>query len=299
MVISEHFCNTVSIDETSGLISAGKAVFNVKNIRSVVVSDNCIVQFGKKDGIQGDATPVIGFDLDIDIPQPGRLFHTTKSQSLLIKPKSMVEALAFVSIINSISADLDKSGSFIDDFSSKTCIVEAKKGCNNYIRGGSLGSRPYSKPGLLAPIISPEYNLKEGKIKIIYVGTNASNMTSAWFSEHPEDDFLIADSTKDTFAVNLFEGKTETTAIFENFDIERDENATGLWQINLNQTHKSVCDALIWINTLQFAKHPDAIEKPSNNSPETQMLLGALNLLLQANKLTGTEYEKIKSRIMD
>jgi len=267
----------------------------LENIKSVVVSDNCIVQFGKKDGIQGEASPVIGFDLDLEVPQPGRLFHTTKSHTLLIKPKSMDEALSFISIINSMSEGCDNSNTLISDFSFKTCVVEAKKGCNNYIRGGSLGSRPYSKPGLLAPIIAPEFYLGEGKIKIVYVGTNASNMTSAWFSEHPEDDFVLADSTKDTFAVNLFENRTETTAIFENFDIERDENATGLWQINLAETHPSVCDALMWINTLQMAKNPNATPKRSLDS--TQKLFGALNLLHQAGKITDVEYECIKARI--
>lgn len=313
--LEEKYTGKVLYDEINRSLSAGRLMINVDDIEDMVFCESCTAVFGRKDEHPDPSSAAIAFRLKTSISHPGRLFSASKTKNLLLRFPDCEAAKKLFFAIPIEEKNLCLPDYTRADFPLKTCIVEAKKGMNNYTRGGTAGSRPYQKLGLVAPVIKPEFNLDAGSVTIHYMGLNIADHESLWFREHPHDEFFFEKCTDITFLINLYDERAEVTGRFERYDIERDEKATGLWSVVINNSYTSLCDALRWINTLiysykQIPHEAVSNEAVSNKSAETieiketaqtsnptQKLNDALSLLKDAEIITEIEYAIMKERI--
>ena len=264
--IREKYNGRLSLDESARTLTTGKSAIRLGDIEDVTYCPSAAAFFGHPDNenLIPEYFPMIALHVKSPLTQPGRRLHVTKTCDLLFKPLDPREAADFYrALIRSLS-EVDPDNFAPEDadtpdlldpeeFTVGKCIVEAKKGMNNYIRGGTPGSRPYRKAGLVAPIIRPEISLPEGNVQICYVGTNGFHQDSEWFTAHPSDVFSFADATKTTMLLHLSDSETSAEAVYERCDIEKDEQATGLWYVKFEENFRNICDALRWVNSLQLA----------------------------------------------
>ncbi len=314
--LEERYTGKVTFDESTGTLCAGRVRLTADDIDDAVFCGDCTAIFGRRDDHPTPSCAAIGFRLKNPISHPGKLFSAGKTRNLLLRFDDAAGAKELFDKLPIQDKELSLPSYTMVEFPLKNCIVEAKKGMNNYTRGGTAGSRPYSKPGLVAPVIKPELKLETGSVIIHYMGLNVPDHESLWFRDHPHDEFSFGACTDITYLLQLFDERTEVSARFERYDIERDENATGLWSVRFDFSYTSICDALRWINTLTFSyskeqasshhmtsgalSTEDNIHDEENTKTEIpiyERLTDALSLLKDESIINDREFIIIKERI--
>lgn len=298
--VKEKWTGSVCVDPERGTLCAGKLEIALSDIEDAAVCD-AAVRFGKKDVDKGVCAVLLCLRLKTPVAQPGRLVGVLKSRNLVFRlelPEDARKVLAQLHQFPAVQPWTDET------FPIGKCIVEAKRGCCDYIRGGTMGSNPYGKPGLISPIIRPEMHLQQGGVTVRYLGMNCRDRDSVWFSTHPEDLFVFVSSDNTVYALSLKESGCTAYAVYQRMAVERDENATGLWYVSMETSFNNVCDGARWLALLQASaagavseplpepKEQVAAESQVKNAPayDKTMLLAALDLLHAAGVLTEEEW---------
>ncbi len=131
-----------------------------------------------------------------------------------------------------------------------TGIVEAKIKCNDYIRAATTGTNAYGRSGLVSPVVSMKHNPSDQNIEIHYLGTTSSMFSSQYFSKNPLLYYDLKRADSITSIIEEYTNNYRSVCLFERHSIERDENASGLWFLRLENSFPSSVDAALWINRL-------------------------------------------------
>ncbi|MCR5468144.1 MAG: hypothetical protein K6F37_04210 [Lachnospiraceae bacterium] len=310
--LDERYTGKVVYDESSQVLTAGRITLSAADIEDCVYCSSVTAVFGRRDDNPEPSSAAIGFRIKEAISHPGKLFSATKTKNLLLRFSDAEAAYALYNALPLEERDLVLPAYTYEEYPIKQCIVEAKKGMNNYTRGGTPGSRPYSKPGLVAPQIKPEIDIDSGSVTIHYTGLNIADHESLWFRDHPHDQFFFNKCTDITYLLNLYDDKTDVSARFERYDIERNENASGLWFVKFDNSYTSICDALRWVNTLIFSyqSKPSSEKETTDDEivsiaediinevkPSKEMLYDALRLLSEADIISQRDLTILRERI--
>lgn len=316
LTAKEKWTGELRLDTQSGLLYVGvKQQIPLTLIEDAAVCTNAVVRFGKRDVDKGARSALLCLRMKAPVAQPGRL-TPMKGHNLTLRLENDVDANAVLEAL-----DLEKPAQWSNaEFPIDKCIVEAKRGCCDYIRGGTVGSNPYGKAGLVSPIITPEVDLAGGTVVIRYLGVNSRGRESVWFSAHPADAFSFAAADDVVYALSLRENSCKASIVYQCMDIERDENAKGLWYVSFETEFDSVCDGARWLAALQAAAagtfaqteagsiEPREISRTKAVAAEpsapraaydTAMLLAAVDLLHAAGVLTEEEWHTKRETVKE
>ena len=298
--IKEQWTGILTLDEGRGLLRGGRLVIHLGQIEDVALCEGA-VRFGKKDADKGAVSPLLCLRLREPVQQPGRWAGLLKGRNLVLRPCIMEEARCLVAQLPAgQSGPPERAGTFPVDL----CIVQAKRGCCDYIRGGTSGAHPYGKAGLVSPMILPEVDLTRGGVTIRYLGTNSRLHESEWFSAHPGDFFSFAGADDVVYTLSLRERGCTVSALYRCTNIEQDEHAIGLWYVEMEASFDTVCAGGRWLEALQAAAGqsigaPEHTERAGREAPayDRAMLLAAVDLLHAAGVLDAAEWQEKRERV--
>lgn len=129
-------------------------------------------------------------------------------------------------------------------------IVEAKASCNNYIKAATTGINPYGRIGQVTPVVDVKWVIPSETLNIRYLGTTSKMHKSKYYAEHSEIEFKVSDADH-TRVVFLKRRLSEMVSVdFEIRAIERDENASGLWQVHLEYQTRDYAEGAAWANAV-------------------------------------------------
>lgn len=151
----ELWTGCLALDEAQGVLHLGKQAVLVAEIEEAQLCRGA-VRFGKKDADQGIQTPLLCLRLKTPATQPGKKIGFRKSRNLVLRPEDW--ALA-ENIAKRLPHGTGREWT-AQDFPMDQCIVEAKRGCCDYIRGGTAGSNAYGRRGRVSPVVTPELHLE-------------------------------------------------------------------------------------------------------------------------------------------
>ena len=135
-------------------------------------------------------------------------------------------------------------------------IIEAKVACSNYVKAATTGINPYGRVGQVTPVIDVGWDAASDDahapetLKIRYIGTTSKMLKSKYFSVHSEFDFKVSEADH-TRVVFLKRKVAQMVSVdLEKKAIERDENASGLWQIHLEYQTGDYAEGAAWANAV-------------------------------------------------
>jgi hypothetical protein len=281
---SDNRHNDIRFNKADKSISVGKTIIPIPNVISAAFSCDTALYYHKKPEEPAPAGTILCLHLSAPMKTPDRLVAgKTNDVAFFVDP----DADEYENVRQVLAPLLTTP---VSEITIGSCIIEAKKGCNDYVKAATTGTHPYGKMGIVSPVITAECDPAAMVLTFRYMGTTSSLHKSLYFSNHPLMQFDYSASETRQYDITVHNSSYTASAVFKYDSIEKDPEANGIWYVCIENSFTDICDASAWINALQRKQKMTPHDPEVITEPAAPDLLGMLDTLHDYGVLSEFEW---------